>query len=311
MSVYTAVFKKIQKLTLEGAVDDMRHIRDSSTICLDGQLIQGSLRARLPLWQRGWFVNSAAYINELNAEGDWGIPRNAVKLARQILAAEAQYLEELQAASVAGLPWQGTFGEKMESCIRCGERSSWRFVLKRPPAMPPEMVWRLGRPENAVPICRRCVVRTQFDKREDIRYDLAWGLWAARFEGLHRWYLAGQNDWIIDGWVKEQYPLWPRQFGGSRWKTGSGSFIDCLPRPPRGISRASVHFAALNRALGISTKRHEKIGPYFSALQLSRVNPDSKLEAGEYYCERGCIYRGTSSCSHCSRNWDISPGDAG
>jgi hypothetical protein len=123
MSVYTAVFKKIQKLTLEGAVDDMRHIRDSSTICLDGQLIQGSLRARLPLWQRGWFVNSAAYINELNAEGDWGIPRNAVKLARQILAAEAQYLEELQAASVAGLPcpkWSGGWAGQKTPCRSAG-----------------------------------------------------------------------------------------------------------------------------------------------------------------------------------------------
>lgn len=311
MSVCVSAVEKIQRGMLMGALGDLRHIRDSSTICMDGQLIQGALQERLTTWQRGQIVNSAALINELNAEGDWSIPIKAVKLARQILAAEAQYLEELQAASVAGIPWQGTFGEKMETCVRCGERSSWRFVLKRPPAMPSEMVWRLGRPENAVPICRRCVISTKFDKREDIRYDLAWGLWSARFEALHRWFLAVQGEGVIKGWAKEQYPLWPKEFGGSDWKTGSGSYVDCIPRPPRGVHRTSVHFAALNRALGVATKRHEKIGPYFSAIQLSRINPSTTLEAGEYYCERGCIHRGTGPCNNCSRNWDGSPGVAG
>lgn len=313
MSVCGLGLEKVQFGMLAGAIEDIRHIRDSSTICEDGQLIQGALRERLTTWERGQIVNSAACINELNAEGDWGIPRGAVSLSRQILAAEAQYLEELQAASVAGAPWQGTFGEKMESCVRCGERSSWRFVLNRPPAMPSEMVWRLSRPENAVPICRRCVISTKFDKREDIRYDLAWGLWSARFEALHRWYLAiqaVQGDWVIKGWVKEQYPLWPKDFGGNDWKTGSGSYVDCIPRPPRGVHRTSVHFAALNRALGVATKRHEKIGPYFSAIQLSRINQSTTLEAGEYFCERGCIHRGTGPCSNCSRNRDLTPGIA-
>lgn len=293
---------------LVDAVDEMRSLRDSPTICQNGRVIPGALRERVPPWKRGQWVNSAAYILELNQNGNWSIPRGALAVSRQVLVAEATYLDELQAASLAGIPWQGTFDARLETCVRCGEVSSWRFVLKPLSNMPLETRWRPARPENAVPLCRRCAHVTKFEQREDIRFDLAWGLWASRFEALHRWYLAAQYDWLPEGWSKEEYPLWPKEYGGPNWGEGSGSYVHSLPRPPRGILRHPSHFSALNLAMGVSAKRREKNGPYFSALQLKHVNPDPNLEPGDYYCECGCVYRGTGTCDNCSRNRDSPAG---
>jgi hypothetical protein len=287
---------------LADSVEEMRRLRDSPTICRNGKVIPGALREGVPPWKRGQIVNSAAYLQEFDQDGKWAIPKGAVEISQQILDDEAIYLDELQAASLAGVPWQGTFDAWLETCIRCGEVASWRFVMKPASSIPVETSWRLGRPENAVPLCRRCAHTTQFEQREDIRFDLAWGLWASRFEALHRWHLAVQYDWLPEKWSKDDYPLWPREYGGSSWKEGSGSYVYCLPRPPRGIKRLPVHFSALNRAMGVATKRREKIGPYFSALQLKHVIPDPHLKSGDYYCERGCIYRGTGACSYCSRD---------
>lgn len=289
---------------LADSVEDIRRLRDTPTIYKDGQVIPDALREHVPPWKRGQIVNSADYIRELYLQGKWSIPRGALDVSRQILAAEAAHLDELQAASMAGIPWQKTFNARFETCVRCGESASWRFVLKSLPNMPVETGWRLARPENAVPICRRCAHITKFEQREDIRFDLAWGLWAARFESLHCWYLAVQYDWLSKEWTKDEYPLWPKEFGGSGWKDGSGSYAHCLPRPPRGVKRLQAHFSALNRAMGVSAKRREKNGPYFSALQLKSVILEPNLEPGEYYCERGCVYRGTGTCDYCSRNWD-------
>lgn len=288
--------------SLADAVDLMRHVVESSTLCLDGTIKPGSLQAHLPAWKRGQILNSAAYIREMCIDGKWSIPRGAVNISRQILEAEAAYREELEAASLAGIPWQGTFDSRLETCVRCGGIASWRFVMKPSPKMPAEIAWRLARPENAVPICHKCVHLTKFNLIEHIRFDLAWGLWAARFEALHRWYMTVQCGQLPKGWSKEEYPLWPKEYGGSGWQEGSGSFMHCLPRPPRGVKRSQVYFSALNRAMGVSTKRREKNGPYFSTLKLKQVIPDPSLDPGGYYCERGCIYRGTGACSYCSRN---------
>jgi hypothetical protein len=288
---------------LVDSCEEISRIRNSPIMCQEGQVIPGVLRERMPPWQRGQIVNAAAYIDELD-QGKWNIPDVALDVSRQILAAEAAYLDELQAASLAGIPWKKTFGARFESCMRCGDAASWHFVLKTPPNMPVETGWRLTRPENAVPLCRRCTHLTDFEKREDIRLDLAWGLWAHRFEALHRWFLAVQYNWLPRRWSKIEYPLWPLEFGGSDWKDGSGSYINCLPHPPRGVKRLSVHYAALNRAMGVKTKRRGEIGPYFSALQLRRVIPDPKLEPGEFYCERGCVSRSTGTCGDCSRSRD-------
>ncbi|MFT3892736.1 MAG: hypothetical protein QM730_13985 [Anaerolineales bacterium] len=46
-----------------------------------------------------------------------------------------------------------------------------------------------------------------------------------------------------------KYPLWPREFGGETWETGSGALCYAEPRPPHGIQRSEQHEAALRRAL--------------------------------------------------------------
>ena len=293
--------------SLADSVDLMRHVVESPTICKDGKISPMALHAHIPVWERGKIVNSAAYIKEMSIGGKWLIPRGALDISRQILAAEASYQEELEAASLAGVPWRGTFNPGQESCMRCGGRASWRFVLKRPPGMPKEVAWRLARPENAVPICRRCVNIVKVEK-DEIRYDLAWGLWAERFEALHRWYIAVQDDGLPKNWNKADYPLWPKEFGGSTWEEGSGSFTCCTPRSARGIKRRQVHFAALNRVLEVASYRREKNVSYFSALLLRRVRLDKNLEPGDYYCECGCIHRITGACGNCARNRDSHTG---
>jgi hypothetical protein len=289
--------------SLADSVDLMRHVVESSTICQGGRISPEALHARIPAWERGQIVNSAAYIKEMSVNGKWSIPRGAIDISSQILAAEGAYQEELEAASLAGVPWRETFNPRQKQCMRCGGKSSWRFVLKPPPNLPQEMAWRLGRPENAVPICRRCADVVKIEK-DEIRYDLAWGLWAERFEALHRWYIAVQEGRLPQNWNKADYPLWPKEFGGPTWGEGSGSFICCEPRSARGIRRRQVHFAALNRTLGIATKRREEIGKYFSTLQLRQAIPDPNLELGEYFCECGCFYRGTGACNTCPRSRD-------
>jgi len=296
-------FDRVLYRSLGDSLDLMRHVLESSTICQDGKVNPDALHARVPAWERGQIVNSAAYIKELSVGGKWSIPRTGIAIARQILSAEAAYQEELEAASLAGVPWRETFNASQKQCMRCGGKSSWRLVLNPPPNMPPEMAWRLARPENAVPICRRCVEIVKIEN-DEIRCDLAWGLWAGRFEALHRWYIAVQENRLPQNWDKADYPLWPKEFGGPTWGEGSGSFICCEPRSARGIKRRQVHFAALNRTLGIATKRREEIGKYFSTLQLQQVIPNPKLEPGEYFCECGCFYRSTGTCDTCPRNRD-------
>jgi len=289
--------------SLADSFDLMRHVVESSTICRDGHLSPEALHVHIPVWERGQIINSAAYIKEMSVNGKWAIPRGVKDISRQILAAEATYQEELEAASLAGVPWRETFNPRQKQCMRCGGKSSWRFVLKPPPNMPLEIAWRLSRPENAVPICRRCSDTIKIEK-DEIRYDLAWGLWAGRFEALHRWYIAVQENQLPQNWNKADYPLWPKEFGGLTWGEGSGSFICSEPRSARGIKRRQIHFAALNRAMGMATKRREEIGEYFSALQLCQVIPDPILEPGEYFCEYGCFYRGTGACNTCPRSRD-------
>ena len=297
--------------SLADAINLMRHVAESSTLCVDGVIKPGSFQARLPAWKRGQIINSAAFIREMCIGGKWSIPRGAINISRQILAVEAAYREELEAASLAGIPWQGTFDARLETCVRCGNRATWRFVLNPSPKMPAEIAWRLARPENAVPICHKCVHITKFNQNEQIRFDLAWGLWAARFEALHRWYMAMQCGQLPNEWAKEEYPLWPKEYGGSSWQEGSGSLVHCLPRPPRGLKRSQVYFSALNRAMGVSAIRREKNGPYFSKLRVQQVIPDPNLDPGGYYCECGCIYRGTGTCSYCSRNRNGTASQAG
>jgi hypothetical protein len=122
--------------SLANAIDLMRYMVESSTLCVDGAIKPGSFQARLPAWKRGQIINLAAYIREMCIDGKWSIPRGAVNSSRQILAMEA--------ASLAGIPWQVTFDTRLETYVRRGKLATWRFVMNPPPKMPVDIVRRLA-----------------------------------------------------------------------------------------------------------------------------------------------------------------------
>jgi hypothetical protein len=113
------------------------------------------------------------------------------------------------------------------------------------------MAWRYERPENAVPLCKRCAYRLLWPRRESLRIDLAWGLWGPRFEAFWMWHAAREQVRFLENWDLETHPLWPSCFGGDAWETGSGAKAQADPRPPQGVQRTQVHQAALARALGV------------------------------------------------------------
>jgi hypothetical protein len=81
-----------------------------------------------------------------------------------------------------------------------------------------------------------------------MQIDLAWGLWGPRFEAFWSWHKAMQDN-CLPAWDQYAYPLWPQEFGGNTWETGSGSLQFAEPRPPQTISRDEDHMSALRRAL--------------------------------------------------------------
>ena len=125
-----------------------------------------------------------------------------------------------------------------------------RFVLSSDDLLP-ELAWRLVRPENAVPLCRDCARKLHFGKREQVRHDLVWGLWGPRFEALERWYWAVRGEGayrLPKNWDKETYPLWPREFGGQSWQTGSGAIWCADPRGYEKVHRTKAQKKVLSDA---------------------------------------------------------------
>jgi hypothetical protein len=65
------------------------------------------------------------------------------------------------------------------------------------------------------------------------------------------WHAAREQDRLVEDWDLETHPLWPSDFGGATWETGSGSKAHAEPYPPEGVQRTQTHQAALARALGV------------------------------------------------------------
>ena len=221
------------------AVADIRRIREAH-----GKVIRPEVqRRKFKAWERGQMVSSAGFL--LDFSKAWSLPENAVKLSYSVLKAEEPYLDEIVAASVGGIPWKHEFPSH---CMRCGKKGSWHSVLQPDPGAPVETTWRYQRPENAVPLCHHCMETLEFRRSESLHLALAWGLWGPRFEALWQWHKAVQND-CLPAWDLYAYPLWPKEFGGDAWETGSGALKDAGPRPPRDIPRTEQHNTALRRAL--------------------------------------------------------------
>ncbi len=243
----------VQKLLFGLLADALCQMRRVKTLCLDsdGDVDPVALKKRFAPWERGKIVGAAGFVVDFSPMVGWQIPDRAVDLSSQVVEIEEKYHDELIAASVAGMPWQRDFSC---SCIRCGRNASWRFVLPTPEKLPAEVAWRLQRPENAVLICRVCNDTLKFVKREDVRREFARNLWGPRFYALERWYLAVQGlegHYLPDGWVKEAYPLWPKEFGGQDWLSGSGAAECCEPMEPsvKQIEWQNFIFAKQLRAL--------------------------------------------------------------
>lgn len=224
---------------LAEAVADIRRIREAHP----GEVKAEVQRKKFEAWERGQIVSSAGFL--LDFSRAWSIPSGAVQLSRSVLRVEEPYLDEIVAASVAGIPWRHEFPN---GCMRCGKPGSWRPILNPSADMPVEIAWRYQRPENAVPICHHCTETLELLRNESMQIDMAWGLWGPRFEAFWQWHRAQKNN-HLPAWDPYSHPLWPREFGGDTWETGSGALKDAEPRPPRDIVRNEQHMTALRRAL--------------------------------------------------------------
>jgi hypothetical protein len=224
---------------LAEAVADIRRIREAH-----GKEIRPEVqRRKFEAWERGQMVSSAGFL--LDFSKAWSLPENAVKLSYSVLKAEEPYLDEIVAASVGGIPWKHEFPSH---CMRCGKKASWHSVLQPDPDAPVETIWRYQRPENTVLLCHHCVETLEFRRNEALRIDLAWGLWGPRFEALWQWHKAVQNNCLPE-WDLYAYPLWPKEFGGDRWETGSGALRHAEPRLPHDVARTEQHHRTLRGAL--------------------------------------------------------------
>lgn len=235
---------------LAEAVADIRRIREAH----HGEVRPEIQRRKFAAWERGQIVSSAGFL--LDFSRAWSLPSGAVKWSRSVLRAEAPYLDELVAASVAGVPWRHEFPN---ACLRCGKPGSWRPILNPGPNAAVEIAWRYQRPENAIPICHHCTETLNLLRREDLQFDLVWGLWGPRFEAFWGWHKAHQENRLPE-WDPYAHPLWPPEFGGQTWETGSGSLQHAAPRLPHAVARKEQHLQALRRALYSKTFRGRQPG---------------------------------------------------
>jgi len=235
---------------LVSAVADIRRVKAVCGISGFGQVDAEIVQKRFAPWERGNILASAGFILDYSLPARISVPEGAVFLSEQVIELENEFQEELLAAAVAGTPWRKEFSS---DCLRCGKNASWRFVLPSE-GFPPELAWRLARPENAIPLCRDCARKLHFAKKEQMRHDLVWGLWGPRFEALQSWYWAvrGEGAYRIPmHWDKETYPLWPREFGGETWETGSGAIWCAEPRGYQKVRRTKAQAKRLKELMGI------------------------------------------------------------
>jgi hypothetical protein len=237
---------------LRDAVGDMRRVHEAHH--RNGEVRQTVLRGKFAPWERGQFSHSAGFL--LNFSTLCTVPETAVRLSRQLLQVEVDCLDEITAASIAGVPWRGDFPAR---CLRCGGTASWRPVLPVPDGLATETAWRYDRPENHAPVCRRCAAWLGWEDQESLRVDLAQALWGLRFDAFLAWHKTAKDNCLPADWEKETYPLWPREYGGETWERGSGAFEYADPRPPEGAHHTFAHRAALSRIVngrgGIRGKR--------------------------------------------------------
>lgn len=243
---------------LSSSVEDLKRAKDLS---LGGKLTQQHLM-RLDFQERSQIANSAAFVQSTL---DARIPDAAIQLSENVLMVEKPYLGELFAFSAAGESWHlpGT-------CVRCGKACRWRPILCAPPSCPPESAWRYDRPENHLPICKKCITPLDWPNRIDLRIKMALILWQSRSVAFLRLHLVLSDNAVPAVWDRLQYPLWPRKFGGESWEDGSGAYLHVYPRPPLDANYQEllrVIRACCPQGRGQRPKTHQRSIPLSRALQ--------------------------------------------
>jgi len=228
----------VWKAVVEQAVDDLRR----------------SWRA----WEedvhaRARAVAAAYFLREID-----GLPKPVETMTRVVLQRVNGDLGDYLIADLwGGREWKQEWRREYPQlfrCLRCGSPARWQPVLSPPPAHRGKAwTWRYARPENHIPLCRRCRWKLEQRFGPHIARDLAEALWGPRFRALERLHRrAEQDDAFRPDWDLERFPLWPD--GGEDWAHGSGAAEDIAPRPPFGIARGA-HERALARQYQLASPR--------------------------------------------------------
>ena len=236
---------------------DLRKVKDN---CLtqDGTVNYEKLKKKYAPWDRGQIYASAGFVLDYSADSTWSLPSGVFHLSKAVLQCEQEYADEILAAMSGAVPsWRLTL---RAVCIGCGRGGTWRSVLPVPADTPPEVSWRLLRPENHIPICKYCARRYDVHRKPQIRLELASAFWGARFNALEFWYecARGLNGGLPEDWNKGTHPLWPDTFGGDTWETGSGATIHTTPAWPQKVQRTPEQIEYLKRVADWDVIAHDK-----------------------------------------------------
>lgn len=236
---------------------DLRKVKDN---CLtkEGTINYEQLRQKYAPWDRGQIYASAGFVLDYSADSSWSLPRSVIPLSRDVLQCEQEYADEILAAMSGAIPsWRLAL---RGVCIGCSRGGTWRSVLPIPQDMPPEVSWRLLRPENHIPLCKYCSRRYDVHRKPQIRLELARAFWGARFHALELWYDGARslNGSLPEDWNKGTHPLWPDTFGGDTWEAGSGATIHTPPAWPKTVQRTPEQIEFLKRVADWDVIVHDK-----------------------------------------------------
>ena len=239
---------------------DLRRVKDN---CLtqDGAINHEQLKQKYAPWDRGQIYASAGFVLDYSADSNWSLPRSVIPLSRELLRCEQEYADEILAAMSGAVPSWRLMVKAV--CIGCSRGGTWRSLLPIPSDMPSEVSWRLLRPENHIPLCKYCARRYDVHRKPKIRLELARAFWGARFTALERWYdgARGLNGGLPKDWNKCTHPLWPDNFGGDTWETGSGASVHTLPIWPKEVHRTTEQIDYLKRVADWDVIAHDKASP--------------------------------------------------
>lgn len=239
----------MDRLTFAVLSDSLAEIRRVPARCgRDDRISIELLQLHFSVWERGVLLNAACFLLDF-PQVAIDIPSRAFTIARRIIAAEfvSGYSDDLLAAAVSAGPWRSHFPAQ---CLHCGRSATWRQIVPTAESAPAETAWRYDRPENHAPLCRRCIVRLIY-RQPGARIDLVRALWGARFEAFYCWHQGFVHGTLPSDWDRGLHPLWPAEYGGQTWATGSGALECADPRMFFGVSRSAQHRTSLEAILGV------------------------------------------------------------